>query len=129
MSFFVKTEEAARILGISKSHLYRNWRQLSGSYCVGRNLRWNVDELAAHMRRQATQEDPQTHTPQGAGHGVFPQLKTLITREEYECLQEAKKQLEILKRVLNKQPRRRPFPIALGSVNAASAQRKTSLNS
>lgn len=47
------TEAAAKVIGCSKSFLYRNWRKLRGARFLGENLRWDIGELLEWAKEQA----------------------------------------------------------------------------
>ncbi len=49
----VKTNEAARAVGLSPYFLYRHADKIPAAYRAGRALRWDVEELRSWMRTQA----------------------------------------------------------------------------
>lgn len=48
-----KTEEAARIVKVSKSFLHHHWKEIPAALKAGRHLRWDMDRLKNWMRENA----------------------------------------------------------------------------
>lgn len=53
MDSFLKTEEAARVVGLSRSFLYREAANIPAARRAGRALRWDLPALKHWMEAQA----------------------------------------------------------------------------
>ena len=53
MEPLVRTAEAARISGFSRSFLYHRHKEIPAVRRIGRNLRWDIPVLLAWMESQA----------------------------------------------------------------------------
>ncbi len=47
------TAQAAKMYGVSKSWLYKNWKDNPAALRAGRALRWDLKKLREWMRQQA----------------------------------------------------------------------------